>query len=415
MVDIIPSQPVQAEEIDTNEVLRELGLDDMQDGGTVIQNGNSTITIPASSPNTRIDTAPRPTLEPPPVESIEEEPPMEFEEDSHEDRDLDAEEDEDWTTLINEGVISEVTPENNNSDNDASVVEDILSSTNPAVVEARNALNAAIEEEFNNNQTPVPQPPKNKVETDEALKYLIPINTKAVEVDETTSRFSGAAWYEAIQKSTVILAGLGGIGSWTNLILSRMKPAQLFLYDDDTVERANLSGQLYSTAMVGSKKVNAMAQLAKDFSEYNGIFAVPTKFTQDTAAGDIMICGFDNMPARKVFFNAWLNHVIRHKNPEKCLFIDGRLNMEEFQVFCMRGDDSFNIKKYADEYLFEDWQAESIACSVKQTTYCSNMIGSVIVNLFTNFVSNTLQPVIERDLPFKTYYDASMMYFKTEV
>ena len=88
--------------------------------------------------------------------------------------------------------------------------------------------------------------------------------------------------------------------------------------------------------------------------------------------------------------------------------------MEEFQVFCIKGDDSFNIKKYANGYLFEDWQAESVACSMKQTTYCANMIGSVIVNLFTNFISNTLDPVIPRDLPFKTYYDASMMYFKTE-
>ena len=88
--------------------------------------------------------------------------------------------------------------------------------------------------------------------------------------------------------------------------------------------------------------------------------------------------------------------------------------MEEFQVFCMRGDDSFNIKRYSKEYLFQEWMAESVACSMKQTTYCANMIGSVMVNLFTNFVANTLNPLIDRDLPFKTYYDASMMYFKTE-
>ena len=66
------------------------------------------------------------------------------------------------------------------------------------------------------------------------------------------------------------------------------------------------------------------------------------------------------------------------------------------------------------EYLFEDYQAESLQCSMKQTTYCANMIGSVIVNLFTNFIANQLKPLIDRDVPFKTYYDASMMYFKTE-
>ena len=89
--------------------------------------------------------------------------------------------------------------------------------------------------------------------------------------------------------------------------------------------------------------------------------------------------------------------------------------MEEFQVFCIQGDDTFNINRYHNEYLFKDYQAQSEICSMKQTTYCSNMIGSVIVNLFTNFIANTLNPVIKRDLPFKTYYDASMMYFKTEL
>ena len=88
--------------------------------------------------------------------------------------------------------------------------------------------------------------------------------------------------------------------------------------------------------------------------------------------------------------------------------------MEEFQVFCMKGDDTYSIKKYKEEYLFADYEAESVQCSMKQTTYCANMIGSVIVNLFTNFIANQLKPVIPRDLPFKTYYSATMMYFKTE-
>ena len=40
----------------------------------------------------------------------------------------------------------------------------------------------------------------------------IPVNSQTITVDETTSRFSGAIWYEEIQKQTVTLAGVGGIG-----------------------------------------------------------------------------------------------------------------------------------------------------------------------------------------------------------
>ena len=46
----------------------------------------------------------------------------------------------------------------------------------------------------------------------------IPTNSNSLLVDESTSRFSSAIWYEAIQKKTVILAGIGGIGRFGNLI-----------------------------------------------------------------------------------------------------------------------------------------------------------------------------------------------------
>lgn len=46
----------------------------------------------------------------------------------------------------------------------------------------------------------------------------IPTNSGSLLVDEATSRFSSAIWYEAIQKKTIILAGVGGIGRFGNLI-----------------------------------------------------------------------------------------------------------------------------------------------------------------------------------------------------
>ena len=46
----------------------------------------------------------------------------------------------------------------------------------------------------------------------------IPTNSGSLLVDESTSRFSSAIWYEAIQRKTVILAGVGGIGRFGNLI-----------------------------------------------------------------------------------------------------------------------------------------------------------------------------------------------------
>ena len=354
MVDLSENvfQPQGPQGINFDEVLSDLGLDNFQEGGTVIQNNDSTVAIPVvNNVNTTFDSA-----TPEDVDIIAEElapPPVKFE--------------------------------------PIPVTTDSVASGLPTT---------------------------EKLDIKKAVKILeqrLTPNSNYYKVDDTTSRFSGAAWFYAVQKSSVLLAGLGGIGSWVALILSRMKPRQLILYDDDIVERVNLSGQLYSTNHIGLKKANATAKIASEFSEYHSILAIPEKFTEATATSDIMICGFDNMAARKTFFKSWTNHLLATDHPENCLFIDARLDMEEFQVFCIKGNDIYHIKKYEDEYLFADWQAESVACSVKQTTYCANMIGSIVVNLFTNFISNTLNPVIERDLPFKTYYNASMMYLKTEI
>lgn len=88
---------------------------------------------------------------------------------------------------------------------------------------------------------------------------------------------------------------------------------------------------------------------------------------------------------------------------------------EEFQVFAIKGDDKRAMEIYEEEWLFDDSEAEETLCSYKQTTFMANMIGSVMVNLFVNFVANECDPVFPRDVPFLTTYDASTMYFKVEM
>lgn len=46
----------------------------------------------------------------------------------------------------------------------------------------------------------------------------IPVNSATLLVDGATSRFSSAIWYEKIQEKVIILAGVGGIGRFGNLI-----------------------------------------------------------------------------------------------------------------------------------------------------------------------------------------------------
>lgn len=316
--------------------------------------------------------------------------------------DLDAEEDADWQEAIDSRAISLVVDSgvvNADSPTADSIASNILAANRELIASEEQATQAQQPE-----ATPAPQ--------DESM---LPLNSPTILLDESTTRFSGAEWYNEIQKKSIIVAGCGGIGSNVSFQLARMHPASIVLYDDDVVETVNMAGQLFSRNDVGKAKVDAMLDMISLYTNMQNIYALRQRFEPNTEAGDIMICGFDNMSARKTFFEAWKNHVYR--KPEEyrknCLYLDGRLSIDTLQVLCITGDDFTNMARYENEYLFSDEDADATVCSMKQTTYLACMIGSVMVNLFTNWAAGLLDPIMPYDLPFFTEYDAQNMIFKT--
>ena len=246
----------------------------------------------------------------------------------------------------------------------------------------------------------------------------IPENSPSITIDETTSRFSGAIWYKQIQQQVITLAGLGGIGSYCAFLLGRLKPERLIMYDGDYVEASNMSGQLYGKEDIGKSKVYATSSMLSNYTSSTNVIALNTPFNLDSQSTDIMICGFDNMEARKIFFNKWKQHVSQYdfdSSKSKCLFIDGRLAAEEFQVLSIQGNDERAIKEYEEKWLFRDAEAEETICSYKQTTFMANMIASVMINVFVNFIANQCNPIIDRDVPFLISYNASTMFTKIEL
>ena len=382
----------------TDEVLRDMGLENAQPTGTVVVQEDATVTIPNGYP--------RPSLTPADPTELESRDTIgqlaNFNLESPNDVASSI------TTPSTQGEVSDLSDEETIAIAQAAIEDDHVASAFSVLDRVLND-DASVSDILNNETT--------EATTDDSRQPALPeIPDVFIVNDESTSRFSGAEWFKAVQATDIILAGVGGIGSMVLFILSRMKPASITIYDDDTVEAVNLAGQLYSSDMIGQAKVDAMGILARTFSNYYNVSCRHELYTADSETADIMICGFDNMEARNTFFHKWLDHVYmlptaRRKN---CLFIDGRLSMEEMQVFSFTGDDEYSIRRYSSIYLFNDKEAESATCSMKQTAYCANMIGSIIVNVFTNFVANTLNPVIERVVPFRTYYGAALMNFKTE-
>ena len=388
----------------------------------------------------------------------DEETDDEYDENQGEGRDLDAEEDADWDNAFSQGLIREVDlqraeinaavatsnitnariaadvaqvaqPLNYRGTNENGDIlvegpdgEDVIIANDPAASTdylADASVDTGVHFHMaDGSVVDVPIVHEAAEPTREALhnEGVLPLNSPTLLLDESTSRFSGTEWYNEIQKARIIVAGIGGIGSNLVFQLARMSPEAIFMYDDDNVEMVNMSGQLYSTEDIGKSKVDAMEDMMRKYTSMRNIFALKQRFESDSEAADIMMCGFDNMVARKTFFHSWRKHLrdVSDDEKKKCLYLDGRLSIDTLQIFCLTGDDDYNISRYVEDYLFDDSEAEQTVCSMKQTTYLACMIGSMMVNLFTNFVANQLDPIIPYDLPFFTEYDAQNMIFKTE-
>lgn len=231
---------------------------------------------------------------------------------------------------------------------------------------------------------------------------------------EATSRFSGAIWYDKIKEQDVTVVGVGGIGSWTSLLISRLGVKSLTLYDDDTVELGNISGQFYSSNDVDRFKVDAIQAAINRYSVYYNATSINQKFESNSMVSPVVISCLDSMSARRTVFNAWRCAVNNSEDKSKFLFIDGRLSAETLQVFAVPGDDDSAIKRYK-ESIFPDYEADTEVCSYKQTSFMANMIASLITNVFVNYVASTIDGGAARAVPFKTEYLGEMMWFTTEL
>lgn len=224
---------------------------------------------------------------------------------------------------------------------------------------------------------------------------------------EQAGRFKDAPWFPLEEVNTIV-GGVGGIGSWLTLMLARAGFIPL-VYDFDTFEIHNMSGQLVPEKLIGKIKVDAVAEVVKDFTGTT-IHTFNEKYTADTMSHCYVFSGFDNMQARKDMFSAWCDYVEAWQEdvkdtPEVAsqdipIFIDGRLLMEQMQIFCVTPD---KIDAYK-EHLFDDAEVKEAPCTLKQTSHSAAMIASHMVGFFTNHMTNVYAKEVIRNVPFQWEY-----------
>ena len=92
-----------------------------------------------------------------------------------------------------------------------------------------------------------------------------------------------------LREATVVVIGVGGLGSWTLAALACAGVGRIVAVDDDTIDLSNLNRQiLYRTADVGRRKVDVAAEVLGAFTPHTTVEAVPKRIASGDDASEVI-------------------------------------------------------------------------------------------------------------------------------
>jgi sulfur carrier protein ThiS adenylyltransferase len=116
---------------------------------------------------------------------------------------------------------------------------------------------------------------------------------------------------ECLQRASVGIAGIGGIGSNVAWMLVRAGVGRLTVIDLDRVEERNLNRQFYFQDQIGMSKADALARSLMRINPGLELAARRTLIDRDNACGlftdaDLLIEALDLEPAKVMLLESWL-------------------------------------------------------------------------------------------------------------
>lgn len=229
-------------------------------------------------------------------------------------------------------------------------------------------------------------------------------------------RFKGLPWFDSMSTSRIMVFGQGGIGSWLTLFLARTG-ASILTFDFDKFEEHNLAGQLCGKQQVGMLKVDAVAKVVKDLCGEDNVTPI-NMYIEDNpdhewvsylSLSDVVCTSFDNIATRRIVFKHWREH-----GKADSLFVDGRMSVQNGEVFTCRKGDAKEENFYFDS-MFDDALIEPAPCTQKATSHCGALTGALMTSQITNWftVTKTTEPSIlvnhlEFHLPITYFNDKTV-------
>ena len=173
---------------------------------------------------------------------------------------------------------------------------------------------------------------------------------------------------EILAKSITIV-GAGAVGSFTTLCLAKMGFVDLTVFDDDTVSEVNLGNQFYRFKDIGKPKVEALAEIVKDFSGTE-IKAFPVRYTGHVPVR-VVVAAVDSMASRK---DIWGKERGRFGS---FWFVDPRMGAEQASIRIAKTQVPDTWQAY-ERTLWDDSAIPNEPCTAKSTVYTAASLGATV-------------------------------------
>lgn len=156
---------------------------------------------------------------------------------------------------------------------------------------------------------------------------------------------------------TVDVIGAGATGSHVVYTLAKMGVRKIRVYDFDTIEEHNIPNQLYRLKDVGRPKVEALAEIIKEFTEIEiEPFNMKVEKGCEYTAGDFVFLLTDTMSSRKEIFE---NFIRLRFGVEQ--LIETRMSSDNGRIYSIKPTMIKQVESW-EATLYADDEAEESLC-----------------------------------------------------
>jgi molybdopterin/thiamine biosynthesis adenylyltransferase len=175
---------------------------------------------------------------------------------------------------------------------------------------------------------------------------------------------------------SIDIVGVGAIGSFVALALTKMGCNAVTVWDPDKLEDHNFANQMYPIKELGTRKVEACRSMVKEFSGET----IGMKYGKYVGSrANYTISCVDSMAARKQVFSNWE----KTSRESSCAFIDARMGGQFYRVYCINGG-FYEQRQFIEDYkntLIDDANAVNEPCGSKSIIYTVMGVAAEVCNL----------------------------------